>query len=130
MYNRNAMATTAKIVYSHISKDPKVRGGEPCIDGTRIRVADIVWMHQQGHTPEQMLEQYPNLNLAQVYAALSYYHECRVEIEACFEADRQFSEQLDRQWEGYVARHGGHPPEVPAPEDRHIAKPANWKPKR
>jgi uncharacterized protein (DUF433 family) len=124
------MATTpAKAVYSHITKDPKVRDGEACIDGTRIRVADIVWMHQQGHTPDEILEQYPNLNLAKIYAALSYYHECKEEIQACFESDKDFSEQLERQWEEYVARHGGHPPEVPAPEDRHIAKPANWKPK-
>ena len=35
------MATAAKTVYSHVTKDPEVCGGKACIDGTRIRVMDI-----------------------------------------------------------------------------------------
>jgi uncharacterized protein (DUF433 family) len=123
-------STPAKAVYSHIVKDPNVRGGEACIDGTRIRVADIMWMHHQGNKPEEILEQYPSLNLAKLYAALSYYHEFKEEIEACFEGDKSFSEGLDKQWQEHVARHGGDPPENPAPEERHLAKPVTWKPKK
>jgi uncharacterized protein (DUF433 family) len=122
--------TTAKIVYSHITKDPRVCGGRACIDGTRFRVMDVVFLKKQGHTPEQIVEEYDHLTLAQVYAALSYYHENKDEIEVSFEEDEKFSEELDRQWEEYVARHGGHPPDVPAPGDRHIARPVNWRPKR
>ena len=42
------MATAAKHVYSHITKDPEVCGGRATIDGTRIRVLDIASLMHQG----------------------------------------------------------------------------------
>ena len=55
-----AMATAAKTVYSHVTKQPGVRGGRPCIDDTRIAVVDIVAMLKQGKSAEQMLlAEYP-----------------------------------------------------------------------
>ena len=33
---------TARAAYPHIEKTPGVCGGKACIDGTRIRVPDIV----------------------------------------------------------------------------------------
>ncbi len=125
------MATaTGETVYSHVTKDPKVCEGRACIDGTRFRVVDVVVLQRQGFTPEQIVEEYAFLNLAQVYAALSYYHEHKSEIDESFEEDRLFTENLDQQWEDYVARHNGNLPDVPAPKDRHIARPAGWRPKR
>ncbi len=56
-------------VYPHIRKVEGICAGRPCIDGTRVRVLDIVFLQKEGYTPEQMLEQYPDLNLAQVHAA-------------------------------------------------------------
>lgn len=92
------MATAkATAVYSHITKDPEVCGGRACIDGTRIRVADLVCLQRQGHPPEKMLEVYPSLNLAQVYAALSYYHENSQEIERALEEDREVGERIERE---------------------------------
>jgi uncharacterized protein (DUF433 family) len=91
-----AMATAAKTVYSHVTKDPEVCGGKACIDGTRIRVVDIVSLKRQGYTPERMLEAYPSLNLAQVYAALSYSYEHPGEIEASFEEDRGWQAEHER----------------------------------
>lgn len=87
------MATAT--VYSHVTKDPEVCGGKACIDGTRIRVLDLVCLMRQGSSPEQMLDAYPSLNLAQVYAALSYYHENSEEIEADLERDRQAADRID-----------------------------------
>ncbi len=126
------MATTATTVYSYITKDPKVRCGKACIEGTRVAVADIVFFYRRGYTPERIQEEYPQLNLAQVHAALSYYHARKDEIESVLHEpseEESFTEELDRQWEEYVQRHGGHPPDEPAPEDRHIAKPVGWRPK-
>lgn len=37
--------------YPHIKKTPGVCGGKACIDGTRIRVMDIVVLHEQGLPP-------------------------------------------------------------------------------
>jgi uncharacterized protein (DUF433 family) len=125
-----ATASRVSIVYPHISKTPGVCGGKACIDGTRIRVMDIVVLHEQGMPPEQMLEHYSSrpLTLSEVHAAIAYYYDHKDEIEASFAEDERFIERLDRQWEEYVARHNGHPPDVPAPEDRHISKPVGWRP--
>jgi uncharacterized protein (DUF433 family) len=55
------------------AKAPEVCGGKACIDSTRIRVMDVVWLHIEGRTPEQVLAEYADLTLEQVYAALAYY---------------------------------------------------------
>ena len=53
------------------------------IAGTRLKVVHLV-MDQTAHgsTPEQMREQFPPLTLAQVYAALTYYHDHKAELDA------------------------------------------------
>jgi len=83
-------------VYSHITKIPGVCGGRPAIDDTRVRVVNIVFLHQEGYTPEQMLEQYPDLNLAQVHAALAYYYDHPDEINAYIEEDKAWDERHER----------------------------------
>ena len=57
-------------------------GGRPIIAGTRISVRAIVERTRLGDSPEQIMENYPPLTLAQVYDALSYYHEHKSAIEA------------------------------------------------
>jgi uncharacterized protein (DUF433 family) len=71
---------------TYIVARPGVQGGEPCIRGTRIPVWVLAAMHKQGDTAEEILEAYPNLSAAQVYAALSYYYEHRAEIDAVIAA--------------------------------------------
>jgi len=78
------MATAATLVYTHIVKEPGYCGGKAAIDNTRVRVNDVVWLHKQGHAPAQILESYPDLSFAQVYAALTYYYDHVEEIEAEF----------------------------------------------
>ena len=91
------MATAAKSVYAHITKDPKVCGGKACIDGTRIRVMDIVGLHHHGYMPEQMLNVYATpLTLAQVHAALAYYYDHKDEIEASFAEDEEVEDEHKR----------------------------------
>ena len=90
-------AKTSKHVYAHISKDPEVCGGKACIDGTRIRVMDIVGLHQHGYPPEKMLNVYSiPLTLSQVYAALTYYYDHPEEIEASFKEDQEVVAKLKR----------------------------------
>jgi uncharacterized protein (DUF433 family) len=88
-----AMATAAKTVYSHVTKQPGVRGGRPCIDDTRVAVVDIVAMLKQHNSAEQMLLAYPSLNLAQIHAAISYYYENQKEIEAELAEDDGWEEE-------------------------------------
>ena len=69
-------------VASHIECKPSVCGGKPCIAGTRIRVQDIYdWHEREGFSPDEIVTKFPQLTLADVYAALSYYWDHREAIE-------------------------------------------------
>jgi uncharacterized protein (DUF433 family) len=65
-----------------LDRDPAIRAGRPKIAGTGITVRRIVGWYKTGMTPEEITIEYPHLNLAQVHAALAYYHANRDEIEA------------------------------------------------
>lgn len=73
-----------------------VRGGKPCIAGTRLTVADIVLMHLRlGQSLEEIAGKY-DLTLAAVYAAMAYYYDHRIEIERSLEEDVAFAEAFRR----------------------------------
>ena len=60
----------------YIVADRKICGGSPTIKGTRTKVIDIAIRYTLiGMDPDQIIEQYPHLNLAQIHDALSYYFE-------------------------------------------------------
>jgi uncharacterized protein (DUF433 family) len=100
------MATTAaKIVFSHITKDPKVCGGKACIDGTRITVKDVVCLHEEGKAPEQMLHAFgTSLTLGQVHAALAYYYDHKEEIDASFADEEEIIVEHGRKRAEYLNR--------------------------
>ena len=81
------MAET-KTMTRHIISTPDVLGGKPRIAGHRIRVLDIVvWHEKRGLSPDEILDLYPGLTLADVYAALTYYFDHPDEIEAEMERE-------------------------------------------
>ncbi|MCP5004042.1 MAG: DUF433 domain-containing protein [Planctomycetes bacterium] len=55
-----------------ISNDPSIHHGTACIKGTRIPISMIVGSFADGMTPEEIQQEYPQLTLEDVYAALSY----------------------------------------------------------
>ena len=68
--------------HKYITRTPGICGGEPAINGTRITVRDVVSMLRVGYTPDTLAgEAYPHITLAQVYDALSFYHDHPDEIE-------------------------------------------------
>ncbi len=82
---------------SHIEITPGVCGGKPRIAGHRIRVEDIVvWCERMGQTADEVVNRFPQLSLADVYAALAYYHDHREEIDAQREDDEKFIEEMRR----------------------------------
>lgn len=91
----NERATT-KTEYAHIVCTPGIVGGEPRIACTRIRVRDIVSARDiQAATPEEIAATiYPQLSLAQVYAALAYYEDHRDEIDALHRREGDYLEGL------------------------------------
>jgi len=83
----------------HIEIVPVRRGGtRPRIIGTRIYVEDIVCDHYvRGWSAEQIVRKFPHLTLADVHAALTYYHDHKEEVDRQREEDRQFVEKMKRQ---------------------------------
>ena len=52
--------------------DSDIRGGEPCIKGTRIGVYEIANVLEQGASEGEILEGYPSLNRAQLELARTF----------------------------------------------------------
>lgn len=80
-----------------IVRSPEVRGGRPCIAGPGVTVRRVVVWYKLGLSPEEIANQIEHLNLAQVYAALAYYHANRDEIEADLAAEEAEAEALEQQ---------------------------------
>lgn len=62
-------------------RSPNVCGGLLRVDGTRVTVSQIATLYKRGESAEEIGENFPQLKLSQVYAALAYYHANRAEIE-------------------------------------------------
>ena len=76
-----------RTIASHIEMTPGVCGGKPRITGTRIRVQDVfVWHELQGQSPDEIVANFPQLTMADVYAALAYYFDHREVIDAQMKA--------------------------------------------
>ena len=55
-----------------IESDPLILRGKPCIKGTRIPVALVLGYLAAGKTAEQVVEQFTDLNTADIAAALEH----------------------------------------------------------
>lgn len=55
-----------------ITIDPEQCGGRPCVHGMRIRVSDVLDLLGNGLTPEQVLEELPDLEAEDIRACLLY----------------------------------------------------------
>jgi uncharacterized protein (DUF433 family) len=82
---------------THIEVTPGICGGRARIAGHRIRVQDVVIWTEQGQSPDQIVADFPQLSLADVYAALAYYHDHRDEIDGQIRQDDQFVERMRAQ---------------------------------
>ncbi len=71
-----------KALHPYITHAPEVCGGRPSIRDTRIAVQTIVGYYKLGMTVDEILAGLPHLTAAQVFDALSYYHDHQAEIEA------------------------------------------------
>ena len=57
---------------NRITLEPGKRGGKPCIRGLRITVYDVLSMLSEGMTQQEILEDFPELELADILAVLSF----------------------------------------------------------
>lgn len=61
---------------------------------TRVRLDTIIAAWKHGDSPEQIVENFDVLDLADVYAVIGYYLNHRSEIEKYLEQNRQEAESL------------------------------------
>lgn len=79
----------------HIEITPGVCGGKPRIAGHRITVQNIViWHERVGMSPDEIAASHPSITLADVYAALAYYHDHEAEILNQIREDEEFVKEL------------------------------------
>jgi len=57
---------------NRITTDPEQCGGRPCIRGMRIRVTDVLDLLANTLTPQQVLQELPDLELEDIQACLQY----------------------------------------------------------
>ena len=80
---------------SHIESDDR---GVAYVAGTRHKIKMIVADRiAHGWSPEEIHFQYPDLSLAQIHAALSYYYDHKDEIDAQIAQDHEEARRLRKQ---------------------------------
>jgi len=85
-----------KTLDEHIEITPNIMGGKPRIAGHRISVQDVaIWHNELGHSVDQIANDY-NLSLADVYAALAYYHDHREQIDKSIKDGEKFVEEMKK----------------------------------
>ncbi|OIP77849.1 MAG: hypothetical protein AUK48_03150 [Oscillatoriales cyanobacterium CG2_30_44_21] len=66
------MSVTNESLLSRITFDRNILGGKPIIRGMRISVAMILELLSKGAAMQEILEDYPDLEIADIYAVLFY----------------------------------------------------------
>ena len=80
-----------------LTRSPGVCGGRVRIAGTGVSVRRVAGWYKRGLTPEEIATEIPHLSLAQVHAALAYYHANRDEMDAELEAEKLEADRLERE---------------------------------
>ena len=64
------------------------------VGGTRVSLDSVVVAFLDGSTPEEIVQQYPSLDLADTYTAVAYYLNHRDEVEGYLRERREQREQI------------------------------------
>ncbi|NEP26265.1 DUF433 domain-containing protein [Moorena sp. SIO3I6] len=78
-----------------ITTDPN--SNRPVIAGTRTSVRRIAGLYNQGNNAEEIARRLNHLTITQIYAALTYYHANRLEIDQDIAAEQTAYEELAKQ---------------------------------
>lgn len=87
------MSATSPVIttYEHVQIDA---GDTPFVAGTTMKVVELVMAQMAyGWSPEELHFQHPYLTLGQIHAALAYYWDHKVELDADIERRWHWAEQ-------------------------------------
>ena len=59
-------------IAERITVDPSLCGGRPCVRGMRIRVSDVLDLLANDLTPDQILEELPDLERDDIFSCIRY----------------------------------------------------------
>jgi uncharacterized protein (DUF433 family) len=108
------MSTTTHLEYPHELKEqakallesltpaqPPLRlaDGVLRVGSTRIPLDRVIYDFNTGCTAEQILDDFPTLNLTDIYALITYYLWHREAVDAYLEKRQQFEEEVRREIE-------------------------------
>lgn len=79
-----------------IERRSEVRGARPVVAGTGVTVHRIAGWYKLGLSAEEIAENFGHLSLAQIHAALAYYHSNRAEIDAYLRDEDALDTQLQK----------------------------------
>ena len=87
--------TTVTDIGALITQTAGVCGGRPRIAGTGVSVRRIVGWYKLGWSPEEVADRIGHISLAQVHAALAYYHANQPAMEAEMAAESAEEQRLE-----------------------------------
>jgi uncharacterized protein (DUF433 family) len=77
------------------------------IGKTRVTLATLVAVFNNGETPEQIAQDFPTLDLADIYSAMGYYLRHRDEVDAYLDdRERQAEQSLQEFYKKYPKSNG------------------------
>jgi len=85
---------TQTTAYPHVTNDPGVAEGQPCIGDTGISVAELATAHEEGRSAVILQEYFrarlPRpLTLGEVHSALAYFYDHHEVLAAVADASRR-----------------------------------------
>ncbi|NUM48215.1 MAG: DUF433 domain-containing protein [Anaerolineales bacterium] len=75
------------------------RHGVIRVGGTRVPLDTVVEAFGDGATPEEIVYQYPSLNLSDVYSAIGYYLQNRAKVEDYLKKRQIQAETVRKEYE-------------------------------
>ena len=76
------------------------------VGSTRVTLQSVIADFHRGATPEEIVHDYPVLNVADVYYIVGYYLANQAEVDSYIQHQREDVERIRRAWEAE------HPPSV------------------
>ena len=75
------------------------KSGAIRIPGTRVLLDTVVTAFRTGYSAEEIVNQYPTLNLADVYSVIGYYLRNQPEVDTFLQENQREAEELRREIE-------------------------------
>lgn len=76
------------------------------VNGTRVSLDSVIFAFNEGSTPEEIAQQYTTLNLADIYAVISYYLQNQDEVVEYLQRRKAQRAELKEEVESRFDPHG------------------------